>query len=579
MKMVKIYFLACLFSIPASAKEIHVSLSGSDSNEGSLLKPLKTIAAAKNKVRKLNKNMTEDLNVYIHEGIYHLNEPLVFDSQDSGTEGHSISYQAFGNDIVSIRSAIYLNKWKKTELGDEIYKSNPPKFNYRHLIINQSFATRARAPNKKSDGTFGPYFKAQVLNNTTIELEPEKLLTESSYQGDIKSDIELIKIDHWYHNRIKLSSIKKIDNKIIVKTPNEKPLHKPLDFYKNTIYYLENSIGFLDDNNEWFYDKKDSVTYLKESPKTIQKKNNIWHPTLENLITISGSPTNPVENIEFKNLTIEGTTWLAPQDKSINFTQLAQPLKGYEATVPATIALKHTKRIKIKNNTIRLSGGNAINLFDSDESEIEGNKIYNISANGIQVDSDIQTPDDSERSTDVLIWNNEIFNTGQEFTNGGAILVGNTKNTVIEHNLIYNLPYTGIQLCNQPGNKRHIGCENNRICYNHIHNAMRLHDDGGAIYTLGGHHKNTVIAENFIHDVKAGLWAGNYPVSAIYLDNFTSNVTVRDNVIVGGKAEERNGSKNNFLIGNDTNDETIKAKSGIARGYNPKLSSCSAAAH
>ena len=202
-------------------------------------------------------------------------------------------------------------------------------------------------------------------------------------------------------------------------------LHKNLDFYNSTIYYLENSIKFLDKNHEWFYDKKNSVTYLKAPKKIISRNNTIWHPKLENLINLNGSPNNPVENIEFKHLIIEGTTWLAPQNKSINFTQLAQPLKGYKITVPAIVSLKHTKNIKLSNNTIRLSGGNAINLFDSDNSEIEENKIYSISANGIQVDSDLQTPNDSERSTDVLIWNNEIFNVGQEYTNGGAILVGN----------------------------------------------------------------------------------------------------------------------------------------------------------
>ena len=50
--------------------EFYVSVSGDDSADGSLEKPFKTIERAKQAVRKINKNMTSDIMVYIREGVY-----------------------------------------------------------------------------------------------------------------------------------------------------------------------------------------------------------------------------------------------------------------------------------------------------------------------------------------------------------------------------------------------------------------------------------------------------------------------------------------------------------------------------
>ena len=51
----------------------HVSLGGSDRNPGTLEQPFETIERAQEAVRLINKDMQEDIIVYIRGGRYYLN--------------------------------------------------------------------------------------------------------------------------------------------------------------------------------------------------------------------------------------------------------------------------------------------------------------------------------------------------------------------------------------------------------------------------------------------------------------------------------------------------------------------------
>jgi len=72
---------------------IYVSPEGDDSNDGTIDAPFKTIAKAKEKVRTLPKT-GGDIVVQIADGFYSLDEPLVFDASDSGSESCTIRYEA-----------------------------------------------------------------------------------------------------------------------------------------------------------------------------------------------------------------------------------------------------------------------------------------------------------------------------------------------------------------------------------------------------------------------------------------------------------------------------------------------------
>lgn len=73
---------------------IYVATDGDDNTgNGSKANPYKTLAKAKEVVRTLPKN-NGDIVVQIADGFYPIDEPLVFTSEDSGTEASTIRYEA-----------------------------------------------------------------------------------------------------------------------------------------------------------------------------------------------------------------------------------------------------------------------------------------------------------------------------------------------------------------------------------------------------------------------------------------------------------------------------------------------------
>lgn len=78
-----------------SSANFWVSPSGNDYADGqSASTPLQTLTEAQKRVRGVNLNMSGDLHVYLEPGTYHLTNPLVFTSEDSGSNGHQIVWQA-----------------------------------------------------------------------------------------------------------------------------------------------------------------------------------------------------------------------------------------------------------------------------------------------------------------------------------------------------------------------------------------------------------------------------------------------------------------------------------------------------
>jgi hypothetical protein len=167
-------------------------------------------------------------------------------------------------------------------------------------------------------------------------------------------------------------------------------------------------------------------------------------------------------------------------------------------------------------------------------------------ANGIEIETETGTtrfknpaeegPGDPKRRPELLggnvaIWNNRIRECGRQYVNGGAIMAHFVRDLIVDHNEITDLPYSGIQIGNQPGGYRDWGCHNNRVLGNRIERVMQLLDDGGGIYTLGGQQHGTVIEENYIAEMVRSEWTGNVWLAGIYLDNYTQFVTVRRNVI------------------------------------------------
>jgi hypothetical protein len=107
------------------------------------------------------------------------------------------------------------------------------------------------------------------------------------------------------------------------------------------------------------------------------------------------------------------------------------------------------------------------------------------------------------------------------------VFAGITDGTVISHNEIRNLPYTGISIGWQ-WNPQPTPCANNIAEYNHIHHIMQVLSDGGGIYTLG-RQPGTVLRYNYIHDIPVN--AGRAESNGCFLDQGSSEFLIQGNTI------------------------------------------------
>lgn len=125
----------------ASAADVFVSRNGSDENDGSSEKPLKTLAGAQKAVQKLaTASMSEDVTVHVEKGTYTLTEPLHLDAADSGKNGFKTRW--VGSEA-TISGGLKITDWSEESNG--VYSADlPDGTQSRNLYINDMAANYAR---------------------------------------------------------------------------------------------------------------------------------------------------------------------------------------------------------------------------------------------------------------------------------------------------------------------------------------------------------------------------------------------------------------------------------------------------
>lgn len=137
----------------------HVSTQGNDRWSGALSEPatdgsngpFATLSRARQAVRMDKKaGLKQPVEVLIEEGTYRLDEPLVFSTDDSGTESTPIIWQAKGKVILSGGRAI--TGWRETTLnGKTVWAAEIPEVKtgqwyFHQLFVNGQRRRRPRLP-------------------------------------------------------------------------------------------------------------------------------------------------------------------------------------------------------------------------------------------------------------------------------------------------------------------------------------------------------------------------------------------------------------------------------------------------
>lgn len=498
--------------------------------------------------------------VYLKGGTYMLSTTLHLTQSN-------ITFTSAPGEKAIISGGIKVTGW--TPAGNGIFKATlPAGSRFRQLYVNGQMAVRARTPNREHAEDYGPYLRVQRFD----EARKAILLTDVPVIKESKG-VEMVINQHWYQSRVRIASIdkEKDTTAITVQEPEKKVLfgmtgNKMLWPLKP--FYFENALEFLDAPDEWFLDA--NTLYYKPAPGKDITKLSIIAPGPTVLVQVSGTETQPLENITFKNIGFAFSNWLLPDSTGSILTQGAQLRGNDQPVLPGLIQVAFARNFQIDHCVITGAGANGI-VFSKGvwDSKIINSHLHEISANAIVIDTYKKAnPPQTLQCRNNLIAQNLIEHIGLHYTNGMGLIASCVAGLIVEHNEIRYGRYSGMQIGNHYGDAAS-GTQDNLIRYNNIHHVMLLHDDGGAIYTLSNQ-KGTQIYGNWIHDYTKCSWADNYPVNGVFLDNNSAFIVVKDNVFTNlpnvDHLKENKGTKvhDNIFQNNESQDQRIIRGAGIS---------------
>jgi hypothetical protein len=144
------------------------------------------------------------------------------------------------------------------------------------------------------------------------------------------------------------------------------------------------------------------------------------------------------------------------------------------------------------------------------------------------LDADWADPVDAPVGNEVS--NCVIQRCGADSRGAVGIFVAFSADTHVAHNVIHDLPYTGVSI----GYRWNTTPTSQVRCvveYNHIYDVMKTLADGGGIYTLG-FQPGTVLRGNLIHDVHRSAYAhGGAPNNGFFVDEGSKGFLFVSNVV------------------------------------------------
>ena len=554
-RLVASLLFAVVFVLPSryatavdQVAEIHVAQNGDDADTGTKAQPLATIDAARLKARKLVQQMSEgQVRVVIHGRVYRIEEPIVFTSEDGGTESVSVTYTAASGERPMISGGRIVTGFKAAGDGTwvaEIPEVKSGEWSFRQLYVNAERAVRAREPD---EGWF------------RVEQVGKDRRTNFRYQeGDLKpyadlDSVELVFLHDWSITRCPVKSIDPATRTLSVPTQvGGNTRWAVMDWFeKKPRYFVENARELLDSPGEWYLDENNGrLTYMPRPGETIESAEFVA-PVAAQLLVVRGTLNEPVRNLHFVGLGFEHTGWepanrhyWGRQACTYWTTTTAGSGRSHEEADPAAVQLDGAVTCSVKDCRIAHIGASGLwfgpNCRDT---EANGCVVADVGGNGIMIgEGQVRTVEGQpwwssvpDQAADGNTLRNSLVETsGRELYGAVGVWVGLAARTTIEHNEIRNHPYTGLSLGWMWWNPkdrpqpRSTPCRETVVFRNHIHHVMQVLSDGGCIYVLGVQ-PDSRIAENLLHDVSRNT--GRAESNGMFLDQGCGEFVIEKNVI------------------------------------------------
>lgn len=568
---------------------VHVSPTGSDRNSGSADRPVKTLEKAQELVRARNGN--DDVTVLLSDGSYRLTKPLVFRQADGGQNGHSVEWRAAPGAHPVITSGIAITGFTPFDKDRNIYVADTPKgLDTRQIWVDGTVTETPFIEIPLNDLAFSatgfeitdPEYAwlADIARPDRMEIEATGIFTDrySPVESIAKSADGV---------RFTMSQPAWDNNTWGYDTASQPLFPDESRFFIRGAPEFIGKVGQWHANwNQWVIDPDAGKLYLRIWQDNDIADMEVVVPTLETLVSISGTPDKPVERLAFRGLRFSHSSWLGPSrdtgyanQQSGAYLSDESPLHPEDAwencgwgcvefesmrlkwhQIPAAVQVSAARDITFEGNEFTQLGQVALGIGNEPQAHLTGvglatsnitvsrNRFAVLSGGAIMaggVRTDAHHPSDPRLiNRDLTIADNVVVTVSQDYKDNAAILTTYIDGAKIVHNDISDAPYDGIATGwgwgyndeggnpnydqNQKGyvhNPRFTTpttLRNTLVEGNRIHGVKQWYMDGGAIYNLSAN-PDAVIRGNHIFDIGNKI--------GIYLDEGSKHFTITGNVV------------------------------------------------
>lgn len=531
---------------------VYVAPDGDDNNPGTLERPLKTIARARDVARAMTGTGSGDIIVYLRGGTYPQTSTLTFTDADSGKGGFYVKYMAYQNERPLITGGQpIVGPWTLFNSDKNVYSVRGVTARFRQLYVNGVKGIRARSPNLGANGA--PNFN-RATGYSTADHSIQVAASEVGKWSD-PTKVEMHYMTGWADNTLRIASVTMSGNTATVKFQSSEDailFVRPYPYLtSNQSYFFENALELIDQPGEWYLDESKNVLYYKPRAGEDMARAVVVVPVLETVMSIAGTSTaQPAAYVWFQGLTFTHSTFLRPS----HFGFLDEELGQYSLTAtadvkltvghpPAGVMVTNANHIRFERNMFAQMAATGLDLVSGTHDDtIVGNVFTDIGGSGLSVGkftasegTEVHVPynptDKNEICTSETITNNYINNVTTEIQGGCGIACGYVRYIDIEHNEVTATNYTGISVGFGWTTSAN-AMSNNRINYNNVHGVTKILAGGSGIETLSNQSPTSEIQYNYLHDFGTSTWA-DASTHGFYLNGGTTGYTVTHNVLVG----------------------------------------------
>lgn len=544
MRSILVIIIAVLaFSCQPKPIDIYVSLDGDRLNPGTEKLPVGTLDQAQQVVReKMSSDPGKDIRVLINGGEYFLNESLVFDEFNSGSELASLSYEGLPGQEVILSGGKEYSGWIENNGIWQVEINDQESI--EQLYVNGERSVRARIPNVNDDPARWYMDSIHIVRDRQEDnfLQVDLWIREQYDLPDLSGsgDFEIIIFKDWATLRKQVAAYDPVGGRLVLKPPyalsdaNYNSLLAP--YLKRFTGYLEGHPAFIDQPGEWAFDKASKLLYYKPKPGETIENTQIIVPVLSQLINIAGTEDKRVQNIHFKNIHFAHSAYRLPEfghdgRQACFYYNEGTGIPGDEALIEEAIRIEWAENCSFENCVVEKTGGNGIYVTTgSKDILIDKTSLLDIGGNALMIGMAKDPGLESEELVKgVRFSNGKVSQAGRHYDSAVGIWLGFARDCQVVNNEVFNLPYTGISVGWQ-WNPKPSSSGANLIEGNHIYNVMQMLGDGGGIYTLG-FQPGSVIRDNVIHDIMRSELNHASPNNGMFIDEGSKGYLIEGNHI------------------------------------------------